>query len=330
MAARGRTGVWTLCAGGVLCTIGLGCTDSDPPREKTEEIPEEVGSTPYVLEVEQPAPVLDLDAVGVGLSTAIETLLGLDPRPLHDAYEQFVYDNETTECPEYREYEQDYARYDHWDDHCETESGVRFQGSGRRSRYAESWDGDDYRMDDGYLYGEFEVVLPDGSMLDLSGLSDFFSELEADGDLRYDLRTYGSFRLVSPGHPDDWLKDELTVDIDLDAREYPDDGGITVSLQGGVAGMSGDISAFHAEGFYLYNEEQGSSCEAEPFGRLSVRDSEGEWYHVEFDGPAYGTGWSYAPACDGCGDVWYRGQRLGTACTSFAPLLEWGGGDGLW
>ncbi|MEE2750960.1 MAG: hypothetical protein VX519_05990 [Myxococcota bacterium] len=313
----------------VACSGGSSPAPIPEVEVEPEQPPE---TTPYVLEVDEPEASLSLEQIGEGIENGISLLLQLDPTPLHDAYESIVMANEDEDCPNYVERLDDAGRYDYWNDHCETASGVRFQGWGQRKRYPESWDGDHYMLDDGYINGEFEVLLADGTLIDFSGRSDFYEKEESDQDLVFDLRTYGSFKVLDGQNSGTWLQQELAVDIDLRAyeREESRGGGRYYDLEGGISGMSGVVSAFHAESFYLHNEAYGSHCELEPYGRVSVRDEAGQWYHVEFDGPAYNGAWSYTPDCDGCGMVWYRGEPLGQACASFDALLVWNNGVRPW
>jgi hypothetical protein len=44
---------------------------------------------------------------------------------------------------------------------------------------------------------------------------------------------------------------------------------------------------------------------------------------VSFDGPGeFGQPYDGA-GCDGCGEVWFRGEPAGQACVDFSGLLDW-------
>ena len=54
-----------------------------------------------------------------------------------------------------------------------------------------------------------------------------------------------------------------------------------------------------------------------------MRDSEGEWYDVNFQGPPYQGARVLPNDCDGCGQVYYRGELLGEVCPDFSILTDW-------
>ena len=102
------------------------------------------------------------------------------------------------------------------------------------------------------------------------------------------------------------------------------------SWDGGVFGIDGAAEAIYATDFYIYSEAKGSPCELEPSGLISIRDSLGQWYDVEFQGPPYSGAWSYQPECDGCGSAWFRGEYMGEACVDFGIFMEWDGEGRPW
>ena len=60
-------------------------------------------------------------------------------------------------------------------------------------------------------------------------------------------------------------------------------------------------------------------------GNQQARDNAGQWYDVLFDGPLEYGEQVDPDLCDGCGQVWYRGEPLGEACVDFSHLLDWSG-----
>ena len=73
----------------------------------------------------------------------------------------------------------------------------------------------------------------------------------------------------------------------------------------------------------IYSNELGSECDLEPYGTISVRDNDGNWVDVVFDGPAYWGAWAFQPHCDGCGMAYFRGEEVGPTCIDFSSWLEW-------
>jgi hypothetical protein len=56
---------------------------------------------------------------------------------------------------------------------------------------------------------------------------------------------------------------------------------------------------------------------------VSLRDSDGNWYDVVFDGPILYDDVIDPAVCDGCGEAWYRGEPMGTVCADFNALVDW-------
>jgi hypothetical protein len=74
----------------------------------------------------------------------------------------------------------------------------------------------------------------------------------------------------------------------------------------------------------MLSTASGSECSSEPGGTVSVRDAEGEWYDVTFQGPVSGSSTSFPAECDGCGEVWFRGAPIGDVCPDLSTLQTWG------
>ena len=58
---------------------------------------------------------------------------------------------------------------------------------------------------------------------------------------------------------------------------------------------------------------------------MSVRDLDGDWYDVVFDGPTDWGADSDPDLCDGCGEAYFRGEDVGAVCPDFSGLNGWEG-----
>jgi hypothetical protein len=302
----------------------LACAvDSPPPPISGDSEVQDTEPLPgaYVNDADEPEPVLSLQEIGTGIENALREMLELDPVVFHDVYRE-LRSWEDENCPVYL----DYDTSDYWYDTCVTDEGASFVGSASTYRYDPYVDENGYTWEQhGYISADFSIETPDGEVLEGTGYSHFYEGIYPDSNYHFHYtRAWGRFRWNGPGSSDTWLSSGRSFDFYLHATSYPTYPGIYLSHYGGVAGMDGPVNAYVAESFILYSEGLGSACEVEPSGTISVRDEDGNWYDVDFDGPAYWGGWAFAPECDGCGSVWFRGQYIGETCVDFSPMLSWG------
>lgn len=115
----------------------------------------------------------------------------------------------------------------------------------------------------------------------------------------------------------------LSMDLYYSASDYVDEGGRVMELDGDLAGFEGSVTAVTFDRVYMYSASVGGACELEPSGTLSVRAEDGGWYDVDFQGPSDSDAIAFPPDCDGCGQVFYRGEWLGEVCPDLTPLLNW-------
>jgi hypothetical protein len=120
-----------------------------------------------------------------------------------------------------------------------------------------------------------------------------------------------------------WLGDDVSLAIVVSGAAVPGSGAY-LTLQGGLDGYGGTYAdSVRFEGVYMATAAWGSDCPQEPSGTLAIRDEANEWYTVAFDGPSYAGGETFPAACDGCGEVWYRGTSLGLVCPDLSTLTQW-------
>ena len=298
-----------------------------PTTEPTTSLTEtetDTGQPPYTAPTTDTiTPLLSTDDIEQGINEAIAVLLAIDPLTLHTAYSaQFdVMDGECLYFYDY--YLEDYDQY-YWADTCETAEGTSFNGY----LVSYDWDGSqvsgpltyDYRR---YLSGVAKIEDPGGNTLEISGYSSFY---EYNDDI-YGARVVahsalGDFRWSGPDVPDSWLDDNLSIVLSQYGQYWQTEG-VYMSTSASLSGMTGTVNAIDIENAVLYSEGLGSPCAIEPANRVSVRDSDGEWYDIDFQGTHYWGGAVFAPHCDGCGQASYRGEFIGDVCPDFSPLLEW-------
>ena len=293
-------------------------TAADTAADTAEE------DDPYIYEPdEEDAAAFSIAEVEMGVEQLFETLLLLDPRQIRDTYGAF-YAQASNACP----ITYDYGYEEYWYDTCETPAGVQFSG------YAYGYDYEDYQSTvywyerNDYFYGDGEITLTDGSSFEIAGYSRSYEYVQTNNSNfpTYTYHTmYGEFAWHHDvDDPNNWLDDAYDVDYAVYSGTS-DAGGHYIKYDGNIGGLTGMADTAIFEDFYLQDESWGADCGLEPSGSLSIRDSEGEWYIIEFQGALYSGGIVFMPDCDGCGDVWYNGENLGQACPDFSALFDWTG-----
>jgi hypothetical protein len=313
LLAKKLTLVLVLCA----CTKPPETTENPGP----EELPEEEIPSEYIFEEDEPEALLTLEEIETAILDSFDVLHRLSPTTVHNAYAH-IRDDYGTECPSfYENYE-----YEYWRDSCETENGSVFSGSAAYWRYQNYQDEYYLYLDDAYYSGDAKITTPEGETFMGSGYARHEEKHSLTSDNQYQWwQVWGEFGWDGPGEEGTWIKEDYTVDFSMWVGNYNGENAHTyTTIGGGLSGLQGTINTILLRDIMIYGEELGSECAIEPYGTVSVRDDQGQWYDVVFDGPAYWGAWSFQPHCDGCGTAFFRGKEMGTACVDFTSWLDWG------
>jgi len=302
---------------GWLAALALMCACSAPEVEPDEPIT----PAPYVLDDVRDDPNnIDLDALGTQLQVAIDGLFELNAGPVLDAYAAAA-EGQTPVCP--RTYSTNGNVY--WFDQCTSEDGTQFNGYGFYYDYVDYPIGDAWMGDYTLINGAARVETPEGKALDFAGQASMISAahtVQPANLYRSELR--GSFGWDGVEAEGTWLETDLKPDLSLQVYERTDVDGRMVQIDGGVSGLDGDIIAIVFDAVTLIEANLGGTCEAEPFGIISMRTAQGTWVDVVFDGPDPQTFVGDAAKCDGKGRAFYRGEPLGDLTADFSTLYPTG------
>lgn len=306
-----------------LGLLVLACKTPAEPDEQVipEDLPDEEVPTEYVFEEEEPQALLSLEEIETAILHSFDILHRLNPTVVHNAYAH-IRDDYGSECPSFYE---DYD-YDYWRDSCETEDGSLFSGQAAYWRYQEYEDENYLYLDDAYYSGDAKITTAENETFLGSGYArhEYKKSLTSDNTYLY-WDVWGEFGWNGSGEEGTWIKEDYTIDFTRWTYNYNAKNDDTYTgLSGGLSGIEGTVNTVLLRDIMIYGEGLGSECSIEPYGTVSVRDDEGQWYDVVFDGPAYWGAWSFQPHCDGCGIAFFRGKEIGTACVDFTSWLDWG------
>lgn len=300
-----------------------GC-DSDGALHPTESDEPDLPS-PYLVDDSGTGPVATLapEQVAAGLESAVAEVLGLDPVLIFDAQSALLAAADGS-CPYvYDDYVALYGYY-YWYDTCDTSEGASFDGY---SYYYDILDADygGYTYNAyHYFYGLADMSTPAGERYEQTGYAYYYDIDYTDSGYRWFAWVLqGDFVWTGPSFGDSWLGADLSFTFDGSAYRYAS-GGTVFSMNGTVGGLSGEFDSVSFDQLFAMDAAAGGDCD-EPGGRISVRDASGEWYDVEFQGPAWWGAQTFPPECDGCGEVYHRGDHLGQACPDLRGILAWQG-----
>lgn len=292
-------------------------SDVDPPDDTAVE------ADPYVVETPDDAqPSLGTADLELLVADAVARAWTIEATPLFAAYTA-VMESADGGCPNY--YEQDGNQY--WYDECTSEAGAEFSGYAFYYGYDHTLiDGLVY--DGGALYGVGSATAPDGSRLEFGGSAtayrawpDGVAEDAPEFYVYAANQIQGGFAWDGPDAPA-WLAAEHAPDLIAQSYYVPAYDGRYVALDGSLGSDADTATVFDT--FTLWSDNLITWCPNEPYGSISVRDAEGEWYDILFHGPEAYESEVDESLCDGCGDAWFHGQQLGLVCGDFSTLTDWG------
>lgn len=281
---------------------------ADVPDDYVIDEPEDLGN------------LLGPDEVAAALEQAFVDFFELDPFLVLAAVDAAVEADDAT-CPyHYTDYEEAYG-YDYWYGDCSTADGSDFSGYLYGIHYEPFGSYGYWYPDYGWWYGDMAIARADGQSFELSGYWSMYQQVYGAQHTVY-AYAYGEPAWEGAEYGDTWLGAGVSASFTVSGTWSPStDAALT--LDGGASGLDGVGNSIWFDGVYVASDGQGSDCPIEPSGTISLRDDAGDWYDVDFQGPAYAGASTFPAECDGCGDVWYQGQNLGQACIDVSALTGW-------
>lgn len=297
--------------------------DPDDDEDPEDEDPDDELPSEYTYDEEEVEPLLSLPEVEDAMELGFRTIMGADPNDVFEVFQDVLADGDADRsCPYWYETYYELYGYDYWYGGCTSDSDIYYDGSIYGIDYEPYSSGYYNYHRNAWWYGDWGAEYPDGQRWDISG---YFRAY----DYTY---TYYPYRVNYLGFTGDvgwtgddyehtWFAGGASVDFAMSTMDYPAYGSY-VTISGGMSSLSGDATTIHFTDFYIGTQGY-SDCEDEPSGTISIRDSDGEWYQAVFDGPAYDGAEVFPPDCDGCGEVWFRGEKLGEVCPAFTVFTDW-------
>ena len=296
--------------------------DEDDEDDQDDEDDEDEDPSEYTYDDDEIEPLLSADEVTDAISDGIARTFAIDPFLVLETFDATWADGDS-DCPSQNSDYYELYGYHYLYGGCTSDTDVYYDGTIYGVHRGEYWSSSTYHYRDmGYWSGDWAVEYEDGTRYDQSG---YFYMYEYEYTPSEWVSTYvrflGEVAHTGEDFEDTWLGDPLSTEFTIHSLGYPGYGNY-INLDGGISGLTGDATTIHFDTVYMGTNNY-TSCEAEPSGVISIRDSDGEWYQVLFDGPAYSGAESFPPDCDGCGELWFRGEQLGEICPDFRTLTDW-------
>lgn len=298
----------------VLPLLALACS-AEP------DAPERAEPTPYVLDTEGgETPEVDLEQISDDLADFLPTLRGLNAAPALSAY-QLLAAEQTDICP--RVYAVDGNTY--WADQCTTDLGTQFSGFAFAVELHDQVIGEVWRGQQRVVQGGARVERADGVALDIAGVAQLLDLDHVDQPIHlYHSTVNGTFFAENFEFDPGWVERDVTPDLVQFITEHQELGGRRYTVNGGVSGTGGALSAIVFDEVTVVDPAAGGTCPREPFGLISVRTGQGVWVDLLFDGPDPQTGQAEGD-CDGVGRAYHRGELLGDVTLDTRVLFDFEG-----
>jgi hypothetical protein len=261
-------------------------------------------------------------------------VLALDVRPILALHGEVappppLGTGDLTGCP--ARLTQDYgaAKVYFWQGACTDEAGRMWAGQGAVITYTDlvnevgTFSGQQIQM-------AGRITAPDGTWLEGAGTATWFhggsEQLAAVSHALTGSWTAGGPGVTTAAGASPWLDGTRNPSLEVVRWTYLPTGGDNLTVRGGLSFAEGGpwgeaITAISFEDFTARAREAGASCPREPGGAVALRDADGAWIDVFFDGPTDRAAETDAALCDGCGDAWYRAEALEAVCVDARPLL---------
>jgi hypothetical protein len=275
-----------------------------------------------------PTPILDLEDVAIAIEELISKVLATNASPVLQGYDSVMVHSDDY-CPYAYAYEDlsgPGLETTLWYGGCQTQDGTEYGGYAFHVVYDDYYEAaSDVTYNGVYIAGQAEVIETDGSTFRAGGVAYAVSGIVSEGT---DAEFHLNYSILSGTFSWDgdegrsWLSTDLLPDLTLMSYWWPSYDSGYLYLHGGASGLGGTVDTVVFDELQIADAAIGW-CDKEPYGQASVRDDDGNWYDVIYDGetwdaPALGDG-----TCDGCGAVYFRGDYLGEACSDFSPLISW-------
>lgn len=281
--------------------------------------------TGYLGQIEQSTlPTFNAAAVEAAIAAAMVEARSITAAPVFDAYAEITEGAMDGDCPDWL------VSYDgtpYWYDNCTSDNGTSFAGYTYEQPNVQinnggiMWQGN-------VLYGLATITSPDGDTFFAPGRAGLFMGYTWDGSVAWGSILDAGFAYDGPAATGSWLADGASPALTSMFIRHPNTGVRATVVDGWFLSDVEGIEAVAFEDIQASESGWGTGCTAEPSGSISVLGPEGLWMDLVFDGPDYTMNWNPESSCDGCGEAWFEGTHLGTACIDSSTLTDWG--DSPW
>jgi hypothetical protein len=274
----------------LLATALLGCDaegDSVPVEPPEPRMP-----TPYLPEIDAPVATAQLDAAAIhaAMQAQVPLLVGLNTAGLVPLLDGLV-DWSDADCPGAAVDEDGDVRTLQAENDCTSANGTRFVGAISMTVVGAP-------EDDAFSFyveaASLRIETADGRAVTLSGAVGFDTFVGEEGTeiSSFANGVFTADAETAQAHP--WLNGD--EGIAADEYRFLGQGGLYFAVSNRVTFEDGPLSALKVQ--LAINDWD---CEAEPRGSISLREANGVWHDVVYDGFVDEEAGITTATCDGCG-----------------------------
>lgn len=302
----------------VWILLALGCADKDnsPSTQSTDSAtPDEA---PYLSdETTTTQPATTTNAIAAIIETGLNTALTLESEAVFNAYITASAGMDD-DCPLWAT--DDGSPY--WYSTCTSADGTQFDG------YGTLIDRVDFMESDGTVYNGTQlftfstISTPDGTSFHGNGVVSELTGVTTDGAIFGYRQLDGDFTWDGPEAAGTWLASDISPALAVQSWLDPNTGQGANVIDGAISGLDAGVAVVFEAVTTTIGTPSGD-CIPEPVGALSVLDTGGNWFDLQFGGTNTGDAFSDEETCDGCAQAWYQGVDMGSVCPDFGALTAW-------
>jgi hypothetical protein len=282
----------------------------------------ETDPAPYIdPEIEVAVPSIDAETVQIALDEVFGTIWNFRPEPVLDGYDEANADADAS-CPlVIPDYNIEYGEAWYWSNTCTSDKGASYTGFVYGVQF-EDWETGDFVLSGGGMAAAAKVTDAQGRLWEGSGTVYSYGGVDSTGTYLVNVLIMDGTWAWEGAGGSGWLSTGIEPGFTASATWIYGLGG-AVGFDGGLFGLAGSVDTVVMDSVFLYDEALAPECALEPSGTISLRDTEGHWFDVIFDGPEQLADPINADWCDGCGGAWYQGNYIDEICLDFSALLDW-------
>ena len=300
----------------MIILLILGACGGESKEAEAHDVTIDVPTGPYIVADTDPVmPTTDAATLAEGMTEALMALFAFDLNPIETGYTQVMAEADE-DCPIWAiDGESVY-----WYASCTSDLGTSFNGYGTLVDYATLPPEDGIHFSGTMLNTIATISSFEGEHFSGGGAAFNIQATNNDGyELAY-MGTDGGFEWSGPEAEGSWMR--AATSLDFIALMEQNSEHKVLQIEGTISGLSA-VDAVVFSGLTAVNTILPDGCGPEPHGMVAIRDIEGHWFDLEFQGMDDQGALDTTNGCDQCATAWFEGRPLFEVCPVMDLLYAW-------